>query len=274
MIIDGNAVARRRLAALGAEVAQAELVPHLTIITVAPDFVTQKYLTSKKQSAERVGIAVNIIECDPELTTAELTTVVTRAVAYTNGVIVQLPLPTHIDTESVLSAIPASHDVDAFRYERGESRVLPPVVGAIVALADEAGLTDWVKKRVVVVGRGRLVGKPAARYFTEAGAEVTIVDKATDSSVREAAFMAADVIISGAGVPHMITADMVKAGVVIFDAGTSEESGKLAGDVAPEVADKAVLFTPVPGGVGPLTIVSLLENVVKLAGYDTTRTAT
>jgi len=147
-------------------------------------------------------------------------------------------------------------------------------VGAIAALAAEAGLTEWEQSQVTVVGRGRLVGLPAAKYFSDAGAQVTIIDEKTDPLQRSAALSASDVIVSGAGVPHMITVEMVKEGVIIFDAGTSEESGKLAGDVTPEVAQKASLFTPVPGGIGPLTIVSLLENVFLLANAQNTRTTT
>lgn len=267
MIVDGNALAKDLLTVVKEEVAGTERSPHLTIITVTPDFVTQRYLKSKKQSAQAVGIAVNVIECEPTVTTEEMRSIIKRAATHTDGIVVQLPLPNTLDTNAVLAMIPSEKDVDAFRYASEGGSILPPVVGAIAVIANNANY-DFGGKQAVVIGRGRLVGAPADRFLRERGAAVTVVDKETPSKEMARVIANADIIVSGAGVPHMIESSGVKDGVAIFDAGTSEASGRLVGDVHPDSAFKARLFTPVPGGIGPLTIVCLLHNVLRLSRLE------
>ncbi len=261
MIIDGKAIAKNILMDVANQVLALPRVPRLTVFTCAPNFETEKFLTLKQKRAKQVGITVTLVTLDSQSTTETVVAAIQAAIPQTDGVIVQLPFPPQVDTAVVLSAVPASHDVDALRYSGEETEILPPVVGAIDAIAKHHDV-DFTGKSVVVVGQGRLVGQPAALYANSKGGIVTILEKGSENTV--AALAAADILILGAGVPGLVTAQMVKPGVVVFDAGTSEEGGVLVGDAAVEVAEKALLFTPVPGGIGPITISILLRNLLHL----------
>jgi methylenetetrahydrofolate dehydrogenase (NADP+)/methenyltetrahydrofolate cyclohydrolase len=181
---------------------------------------------------------------------------------------VQLPLPTHLDTEAICAAIPVQKDPDLLSRKAQEnfihssSVILPPVVAAIDTIFSkyEVSLLD---KKVAVIGQGKLVGVPVVTWIKQKGILSLIVDRKMlddKSCLKEA-----DVIISGAGVLNLITMDMVKDGVVLIDAGTSEAGGKIAGDIDPACAIKAALFTPVPGGVGPVTVAMLFRNLLELS---------
>ena len=262
MIIDGKTIAHEILADVKAEVATQIKPPHLTVFTCAPNFETQKFLALKQKRAREVGIDVEVISLDPSMVTVAIIALVHDVLAHTDGVVVQLPFPSTIDVGSVLAAIPATHDVDVLLYTGEETTILPPVVGAIDSIATQHNI-EWKNKNVVVVGNGRLVGAPSALYATGKGALVSVLEK--DSANNAAAIAEADILILGAGVPGLVTGSMIKNGVMVFDAGTSEEGGMLVGDAAVEVAEKAVLITPVPGGIGPITIAVLLRNVLQLA---------
>lgn len=262
MLVDGKAIAQEVLETVATSVAAGSSVPKLAIVTCAPNFETGKYLELKKRRAKEVGINATVIELMEDCTTEECIKTLEVAVDQSDGVVVQLPLPDHIDTDQVLARIPASHDVDGIHYD-GEYGALPPVVGAIAQIAQrhEVSLGG---KQVVVIGAGRLVGTPALLWAHEQGATVTLLTKETDEGESTTALATADIIISGAGVPGLITKDKIKDGVVIFDAGTSEDGGTLVGDADPNVAEVASLLTPVPGGIGPVTIACLLHNLVSL----------
>jgi methylenetetrahydrofolate dehydrogenase (NADP+) / methenyltetrahydrofolate cyclohydrolase len=262
MIIDGKAIAGRILESVRAEISTMEKPPRLTVFTCAPNFETQKFLALKQRRAQEVGVTVEVISLDPSMVTVEVIRTIQESLPETDGVIVQLPFPASIDIQAVLISVPASYDVDALLYAGEETDILPPVVGAIDAIAEHHQI-QWQDKKVVVVGQGRLVGAPAASYADRKGAEVVVLKKDTDDNEHK--IKTADILILGAGVPGLVTADMVQDGVVVFDAGTSEEGGMLVGDASPDVASKAALLTPVPGGIGPITIAILLKNVLKLA---------
>lgn len=261
MIIDGKAIAQKILAEVKVEVSTMKQSPRLTVFTCAPNFETQKFLALKQKRAAEVGITVEVVSLDPAIVTVEVIRIIAESLTQTDGVIIQLPFPPSIDIVTVLGTVPAAFDVDALNYVPSDEALLPPVVGAIDAVAIDAKL-DWHNKKVVVVGNGRLVGTPASQYATHKGAQVTIIEK--DTIGTELTLKEADILILGAGVPGLVTASMVKQGVVVFDAGTSEEGGMLVGDADPNVAKKAALITPVPGGIGPITIAVLLRNLVKL----------
>lgn len=260
MSIDGKAIANGIYDLLRETIRERTEVPRLGILTCAPNFETTKYLALKEKKAHEVGIEVEVVHVSAEVTTAEMLNELHVLVARSNGVIVQLPLPAHIDTVSVLNAIPSTHDVDALNPQT--TGVVSPVVGAIAEII-KVHTVPIFEKHVVVVGSGRLVGIPASRWFMERGASVSIVTKDT----ADIAYYTrnADIIVSGAGVPGLITPDMISDGVVLLDAGTSEDGGMLRGDAHPDCAEKASLFTPVPGGIGPITIAVLLRNVVELS---------
>lgn len=262
MIIDGRAIAQEVLDEVAQKVAGAARPPRLTIISCAPNFETQKYLTLKQRKANEVGIETNVIELAANSTTNEVTQAIVTAAAMSDGVVVQLPLPAQIDTDAVLAAIPLSHDVDAVHYD-GSGEILPPVVGAIAEIARRHDVS-FRGKQVMIVGAGRLVGAPAALWADAEGAHITIATKETEAATIASAIATADIIISGAGTPHLLTPNNVKEGVVLFDAGTSEANGVLAGDADPACAEKATLFTPVPGGIGPITIAVLFRNLLRL----------
>jgi methylenetetrahydrofolate dehydrogenase (NADP+)/methenyltetrahydrofolate cyclohydrolase len=260
MIVDGKKIAEEIYNEIRERVALLSSLPILTIITCAPNFETEKYLALKEKKAHEVGIETKIIELTKESTTEDFIQAVEFAVRESNGVIVQLPLPPHVDTARVLDAVPVSHDVDALNHSN--MGVLSPVVGALYEILLRNDI-DVREKLVTVIGSGRLVGLPASQWFMKAGAHVSVVTKNT-ISISEYT-KNADILVCGAGVPTLIKPDMVKEGVVILDAGTSEDGGVLKGDVDPSCAEKASVFTPVPGGIGPMTIAILLRNVVDLA---------
>tara|TARA_B100000745_G_scaffold289342_1_gene227373 strand:- start:338 stop:1138 length:801 start_codon:yes stop_codon:yes gene_type:complete len=264
MIVDGKAIAKRVYAELKNEVSHLTQVPHLTVFTCAPNFETKKYLQLKKQKAQEIGLGVSIVELPETLTTQEVVQSVQHACMQTDGIIVQLPLPEHIDTDIVLAAIPASYDVDGMNYDGTAHTVVSPVVAAIDEISRVHDVL-FVGRNVVVLGHGRLVGKPAALWAQQQGAKVTVLTK--ESEDIEVHIAAADILILGAGVPHMVTSDMVKEGAIIFDAATSEDGGELAGDACPDCVQKASLLTPVPGGIGPITVAMLLRNVVERVSH-------
>jgi methylenetetrahydrofolate dehydrogenase (NADP+) / methenyltetrahydrofolate cyclohydrolase len=258
MLVDGKAIANRVYDAIRTEIQKTGRTPRLGILTCAPTFETEKYLAIKQKKASEVGVNTTVILLEASATEEVLLLALAQLVADSDGVVVQLPLPPHIDTQKVLASVPPSHDVDALNPETTE--VLSPVVGAIAEIIKTYEVPVF-EKHVVVIGSGRLVGLPATKWFGEHGASVSVVTKET----IDIPFYTknADIIVSGAGVPGHLIPDMVKDGVVILDAGTSEDGGMLKGDADPTCAEKASLFTPVPGGIGPITIAVLLRNVVE-----------
>lgn len=185
--------------------------------------------------------------------------------AKISGVIVQLPLPKRLNTQHVLDLIPTKKDVDVLSsasfsdFALGILPILPPTVGAIALLLKEAK-KKLEGSKVVVVGAGRLVGLPIALWLTQQGATISLIQKGTKNTSQ--IILEADIVISGVGKPGLITGKMIKKGAVVIDAGTSVEGGSIKGDVDFEsVLKKASFLTPVPGGVGPLTVVCLFKNL-------------
>lgn len=259
MIIDGRAIAKRVYAEVKNEVSHLPNAPHITVFTCAPNFETQKYLQLKKRKAQEVGIGVSIVELPETLTTDEVLQSVQHACLQTDGIIVQLPLPDHIDTDAVLATIPAQYDIDGMHYDGTPETIISPVAAAVATIAEQKDIL-FATQQVVVVGYGRLVGKPVALWAKGQGAQVTILTK--DSENIEEVIATADILVLGAGSAHMVIPEMIKEGVVIFDAATSEARGELVGDAHPNCAAKASFLTPVPGGIGPVTVAMLLKNLV------------
>jgi len=261
MIIDGKAIAAEMIEDIKASIVEGERTYTLTAVTCAPNFETQTYLGMKKRRALLAGISLNVVELPAAATTDEAIACVLAVAKESDGVVVQLPFPEHIDRDALLAAVPPAKDPDGFAYGEKRDRLLPPVVGAIDTISNQHGV-DWKNKRVVILGKGRLVGTPAARYARKQGAKVRVYDELT---LDQTSLKTADIIVSGIGQPGFLRADMLSAGVVVFDAGTSEDGGVLAGDAHADVATVAELLTPVPGGIGPITIAYLFKNLVWLA---------
>ncbi len=261
MIVDGRGIAELLFKEIRNEISHLGHKPHMTVFTCAPNFETQKYLALKRKKAHEVGIGMSVIEFPKDITTEDLVSSIAHARIQTDGIIVQLPLPAHIDTSAVLASIPKELDVDGVLYDGKDERILPPVVGAIAEIA-RIHEVFFPMQDVVVVGNGRLVGAPAEIWAKKQGARVRVVTK--DTTDNDAVIKGAQILILGAGSPWFIEPAMIRSGVYIFDAGTSEDSGELKGDAHPDCAQTASLFTPVPGGIGPITIAILLRNLVTL----------
>ncbi len=263
MIVDGKKIAQEIYFDIQDRLKKDKSHPCLAVFTCNPNGETRKFLELKKRRAAENGIDVMLAELDSEIQTEKVVEVIKTATEGCEGVIVQLPFPPHIDADKLIEAIPLGMDVDAMNYLGEDTEVLPPVVGAIAEITKKHQV-DFVGKKVAVVGKGRLVGKPAALWAkAQSAAEVIVLDKHSSNTAE--ILKEADIIISGAGVPGLIAPEKIKEGVVIFDAGTSEEGGELKGDADPLCAEKASLFTPVPGGIGPITIAVLLRNLVILS---------
>lgn len=269
MVIDGIALRDKIKTSLREEVLKSGKKLRLAVVKVGSDFAAEKFLAQKKKFAEEVGIDTRVYEIPEDISTNKLREKVSQIVHIkeNSGVIVQLPLPRHINAQYILDAVIPEKDPDMLSskswgmFATGKSKIIPPVVGAIKAIFDEYGVK--VKgARVTVVGGGRLVGKPVSVWLISEGATVSVIDENTP---RPDSFtLNAGIVISGAGKPKFITPGMVEEGVVVIDAGTSESWGEISGDVDPEVSKKSSLFSPVPGGVGPLTVAMLFKNLVVL----------
>lgn len=260
MIIDGRALAGTIIASLQTAIVKRPIPPRLVVFACAPNFETQKFLTLKTKRAHEAGVAIEVVMLPEAVTVHEVTGAIAQVLPHTDAIIIQFPFP-HLATGDLIPLVPVTHDVDVMGYAGGLPDLLPPVVGAIAEMS-RVHQIEWAGKQVAIVGNGRLVGAPMVAYATARGAAVTLITK---ESPNTEALQLADIVVLGAGVPGLLRADMVKEGVVVFDAGTSEEGGVLVGDADPAVADKASFFTPVPGGIGPLTVAVLLKNVLYLA---------
>jgi methylenetetrahydrofolate dehydrogenase (NADP+)/methenyltetrahydrofolate cyclohydrolase len=283
--IDGKAIAQQMQDEMKSEVEKLTaqgVTPRLDVVLVGEDPASQVYVRNKGRACERIGIASDTHRLPAETSQDELLTLIDtfNNDPKVHGILVQLPLPDHIDENAVLNAIDPCKDVDGFhpvnvgKMVVGEPCFLPCTPHGIQMLLIRSGI-ETKGKHVVVVGRSNIVGKPVANILVQkkegANSVVTIVHTAApDMSVYT---KQADILIAAAGRPEMITADMVKEGVVVIDVGInrvddpSREKGyRLTGDVDFEgVSEKASHITPVPGGVGPMTITMLLHNTIDSA---------
>lgn len=241
----------------------------LGIVMAGADAATRQFVRMKRTAAEEVGIRFEKRVFSADVTTDVLIEAVRELAGTSTGIVVQLPLPAHIDTAAVLAAIPPEKDVDVLsgeswrRFaENAPGALVPPVAGAIAAILNHHCPDGRHRKSfMVVVGSGKLVGKPCEILFKRLGYDVRAVNLMTPPDEARAEIAAADILISGAGSPHFISPDMIKHGVAIIDAGTSESNGAIVGDVDPSCAEKAWLMTPTPGGVGPVAVAMLLKNL-------------
>ncbi|MBU6214278.1 bifunctional 5,10-methylenetetrahydrofolate dehydrogenase/5,10-methenyltetrahydrofolate cyclohydrolase [Patescibacteria group bacterium] len=266
MIIDGRALARAVLERTKARVELLDHAPKVAALVANPTPATESYMSIKSNRAAEAGCALEVVRLGSDSTTDELIAVIKALTA--DAIIVQLPLPDSIDTHAVCDAIPVEKDTDvlsasarARNVDLRNPHVVPPVVGAVQEIF-ETYRVNAKGKKTVVVGAGYLVGAPVAAWLKEQGAEVVIVTR--ESGGLRSALAAADLIVSGAGSPRLITHGMIKDGVVLIDAGTSESGGAIVGDADPACAAKCSLFTPVPGGIGPVAVAKLFENAVTL----------
>lgn len=269
MIIDGRALAQDIFNELKEKIDAAGVTPVLSVFMIGDNLVSNRYVALKSKKASEIGIMVYPKQFPEDSLEEDILKAIAEEVERKNSIIIQLPIPNHFDTEKIVNAVPASLDVDMLSdeskklFEKNKADIYPPVVGSMREILRKENISLEGKK-VVIVGQGELVGKPAAVWAKNRGAIVVVTDK--DTKNLNDIIIDADVIICGAGVVGLIKPEFIKDGVVILDAGTSEDSGEIRGDADPNCAKKASLFTPVPGGIGPMTVAVLLKNVVKKAG--------
>jgi methylenetetrahydrofolate dehydrogenase (NADP+)/methenyltetrahydrofolate cyclohydrolase len=259
MIVDGKHIADMLVAELAHERTSLPKKVTLGVLLGKEDAASASFVRIKERRAEELEVALMRYEVSPEMTTEVLLQTLPDFLEQVEGVIVQLPLPPHIDGEQVLRAVPAEKDVDGLN-QRISPFVEAPVAAAIREILKRTGVSV-AGKQAVVLGAGRLVGKPAAEMLRNLGAIVSVVTESEGSLMD---IQQADVLVLGAGKPAVVKPDMLKPGVVLLDAGTSEMQGKLAGDADPACAQVASVFTPVPGGIGPVAVAMIFKNLFTL----------
>lgn len=282
-IIDGKLIAQQSREALALQVAEftaaTSVAPRLAAVLVGDDPASQIYVSSKQKACASVGMASDLFRLPATTTQAELLELVDRLNhdPSIHGILVQLPLPSHIDPEAVLDATHPMKDVDCFHAEnvglliQGRPRYLPCTPHGVQVLLEASGVsTDGA--HVVVLGRSDIVGKPLANLLALKGPGGNATVTLCHSRTRNIASFTrqADILVAAIGQPLFVKADMVREGAVVIDVGTNRLDGKLVGDVAfAEVSEKAAAITPVPGGVGPMTIAMLLKNTLTAARLQT-----
>lgn len=243
--------------------------PGLAVILVGSDPASRIYVNNKKKACDEIGFTSWEYALPEETTEAELLALVNKLNAdeTVHGILCQLPLPKHLDEKTVINAISPAKDVDAFhpvnvgKIMLGDYDFLPCTPAGCMELLHTYGI-DPSGKKCVVVGRSNIVGKPMSMLLLHANATVTTCHSRTEDLKSEC--LQADILVSAVGKANFITADMVKEGAVVIDVGMNrDESGKLCGDVDyANVAPKTTYITPVPGGVGPMTIAMLMRNTL------------
>lgn len=270
-IIDGRKIKEELLKEIREKVLTLPFTPIFCDILVGGDPVSASYVRIKAKNAESVGIKFRTAEFPNTTTNEEIIEEIENLnkVPHMCGVIVQLPLPDHIDRKKILDSIDPDIDVDCLgsltseKFYNNSGELGYPTAIACLKILDSLDL-DLSNKKIVVLGQGTLVGRPVAHILRSRGLLIETIDRQTEN-ISEL-LKNADIIISGIGRGKFITGDMVKKDVIIIDAGTSEENGSVVGDVDFEsVKDIASYITPSPGGVGPVTVAMLLENVLKVA---------
>ena len=271
MIIDGRKIAKEILEQLKTEVASLGFKPKLIDVFVGSDPVIESYVNIKAKRAFETGIDFEIKKYPQDVLEETLVADIKQMNSEKNicGLIVQLPLPKHLDKQAVMNAINPDIDVDMItsvslgELFTGQQKIMPATASAILRMLKDLNI-DLRGKHVLVVGAGDLVGKPVTFLLMQAGATVTVANQSTQD--LSSLCLSADIIISGTVVPGLIKPSMVRAESIVIDAGTAESNSGISGDVDFEgIKDKVFAVSPVPGGVGPVTVAMLLSNVVAVA---------
>ncbi|MBE7013880.1 MAG: bifunctional methylenetetrahydrofolate dehydrogenase/methenyltetrahydrofolate cyclohydrolase FolD [Ruminococcaceae bacterium] len=274
-IINGKQVSQNIKERIKKEVSELKdkgIVPGLAVVIVGDDPASRVYVNSKKKACEELGMYSVEYALSSDTTQKELIDLVNKLNddEKINGILVQLPLPKHLDEKLVINTIKPEKDVDAFhpvnvgKIMIGDFNFLPCTPAGVMELIKETGI-EIAGKECVIIGRSNIVGKPQAMLMLHKNATVTICHSKT-KDLKEVV-KRADIVVAAVGVANMVTKDMIKEGAVVIDVGMNRlENGKLCGDVDFEgVSEVASFITPVPGGVGPMTIAMLMENTLTSA---------
>ncbi len=285
-LLDGRALAARIEGSLRSEVDTFVTMfhrrPRLVVVLVGDLAASGSYVKSKASAADRVGIDSDVVRVPATATTGELVSLV-AAIARdehgpADGILVQLPLPEHVDTVAVLDAVPPDRDVDGFHPEnagllsQGRPRFVPCTAAGVQRMLIDAGI-ETAGRHAVIIGRSDIVGKPLALLLASRGpgGDATVTICHSRSADLAAVTRQADILVAAVGRPRLVTADMVKPGAAVIDVGINrivgpDGTGKLVGDVDFDaVREVAGWISPVPGGVGPLTVAMLLANTLLAA---------
>lgn len=271
-IIDGKKIAAQIRAQLKEKIRTAGIEAGLAVVMVGEDPASRIYVRNKTKACEETGIRSRTYELPASVSQAELESLISSLAsdAQTHGILLQLPLPRGLNAEAALAKIPPEKDVDGFSAENlgrlalGRKTLAACTPLGVMKLLEAEGISP-AGKRAVIIGRSDTVGKPMALLLLNADATVTVCHSRTKG--LKAICREADILVSAVGKPKFVTADMVKEGATVIDVGINrDEDGKLCGDVDFEnVAPKAAYITPVPGGVGPMTVAMLLNNTFEAA---------
>ena len=271
-IINGKEISAAIREEIKAEVQGMSVRPGLAVVLVGDDPASAVYVRNKSKACAEVGIYSEVYRLPEETGREQLLGLIEQLnqSPLIHGILVQLPLPKHLDPEEVIMAIDPAKDVDAFhpvnvgKIMIGNYDFLPCTPAGVMELLHRSGI-EVSGKECIVIGRSNIVGKPQAMLLLHENATVTVCHSKTRD--LPSVCRRADILVSAVGKPKFVTADMVKDGAVIIDVGMNrDENGKLCGDVDFEpVSEKASYITPVPGGVGPMTITMLLKNTVTAA---------
>jgi methylenetetrahydrofolate dehydrogenase (NADP+)/methenyltetrahydrofolate cyclohydrolase len=243
--------------------------PHLAVVLVGDDPASKSYVRAKERACEKAMMKSTVILKDEDTSEEELLQIIEKLNDddTVDGILVQLPLPEQINEDKVIDAIKLEKDVDGFHplnlayMHLGRHAIYPATPKGIMTMIERSNI-PLKGKKALVIGRSNIVGKPVAMMLLKEHATVTIAHSRTENLKAEC--LAADIIVAAVGKPKMITADMVKEGAVVIDVGVNRVDGKLVGDVDFDaLKDKTSYITPVPGGVGPMTITSLLQNTLE-----------
>ena len=279
-VIYGSEIAKEVKANLKEKVAQlanaGKRLPKLVVILVGDNPASLSYVTGKEKACKEVGMDSDLIKLPAETTQTELEALIQQLNEDDNvdGILVQLPLPKHLDEDAILEKIDPSKDVDGFhpvnvgKMMLNMDTFLPCTPKGITVMLDKMGLSDLSGKEAVVIGRSNIVGKPMGQLLLNRNATVTYVHSRTKDI--EAVCRRADVLVVAIGRPRFVTKEWVKEGAAIIDVGINRVDGKLCGDVDfDDVVDHVSYITPVPKGVGPMTIAMLMENTLEAYGKRT-----
>lgn len=274
MLIEGKKISEQIISGLVDEVKKMKKPPRLAAILVSSPSTTEavkKFVEIKKRAAQKAGIDFKIYEFPETISNNQLRKEITRIAKspLVDGVLVELPLPPRLNTQYLLNAIPEEKDIDVLSQKSqgsffvGRSKILPPAVEAVSQIFKNFDI-PMSGKKCAVFGYGLLVGRPISHWLMANDATVFVVNEYTN----DPSFFSkqADIIISGVGKPGLITAGLVKDGAIVIDFGYENQEGRAVGDVDfDSVSKKTSLITPVPGGVGPIVVASVLKNLVELA---------
>jgi methylenetetrahydrofolate dehydrogenase (NADP+)/methenyltetrahydrofolate cyclohydrolase len=269
VLIDGKALAARVREEVGASVAQLDHVGVATVL-VGDDPASHIYINLKQKAAEAAGIEARDHRIPAGTSEEDVLALIGELNAddAVDGLLVQLPLPGHIDEATVIEAIDPAKDIDgihptnAGRLYLGRPTLVPGTPLGVMRMLEEYEI-ELQGAHAVVIGRSSIVGKPMAQLLLAANATVTMCHSRTRDLAHHT--LDADVLVAAVGQPHIVTADMVKLGATVIDVGLTRTDEGLFGDVDPAVAERAAFITPVPGGVGPMTIAMVLQNTVTAA---------